>query len=71
MKKDNPGPNLFETSQLKHKNSQTNKAKTTDINILLNRVRINKQIEIKKRAIFSMLLLLLISSVGFFFLFLQ
>ena len=69
MKKDNPGPNLFETSQLKHKNSQTNKAKTTDINILLNRVRINKKKEFKKRIFFLSVavVLLFITIVSFFY----
>ena len=68
MKKNIYRPYLFDTSQEKYKNTQINKIKTTDINTLLNRVRISKKIETKKKIIFSSLILLTISSVATFFL---
>lgn len=69
MKKINISSDNFEKS--KSKTNNVRKMKTTDINILLNRVRVNKKIEFKQRVIFSSLLLVIISFVGFFYLFLK
>ena len=44
--------NLLDISQTEHKSTRSNKIKTTDVNILLNRVRMTKKIELKKRVIF-------------------
>ena len=41
--------------------------KTTDINILLNRVRLDKKRTIKKRFIFSIILIGVVSSLAFYF----
>ena len=41
--------------------------KTTDINILLNRVRLDKKKTIKKRFIFSIILIAAVSSLAFYF----
>ena len=41
--------------------------KTTDINILLNRVRLDKKRTIKKRFIFSIILIAAVSSLAFYF----
>jgi hypothetical protein len=68
MKKDNFRTKLFDISQEKYKSVGTDKIKTTDVNILLNRVKISKKIEFKKRIIFSSLLLLFTIFVGVFFL---
>ena len=68
MKKDPREINLFEVSPAKNKSTVTDKVKTTDVNILLNRVRNSKKIEFKKRIIFSSLLILATSLVCFFFL---
>ena len=68
MKKDTREINLFEVSPAKNKSARPDKVKTTDVNILLNRVRLSKKIEFKKRIIFSSLLILTLSLVGFFFL---
>ena len=65
MKKSKLGLNFFKKP--KYYDNNFGKIKTTDINILLNRVRVNKKKEFQQRAIFSSLLLLVISSVGFFF----
>ena len=67
MKKGQREINLFEVSSTKNKSTASDKVKTTDVNILLNRVRHSKKTEFKKRIIFSSLLILTISLVGFFF----
>ena len=41
--------------------------KTTNINILLNRVRLDKKRTIKKRFIFSIILITAVSSLAFYF----
>tara|TARA_Y100001936_G_scaffold156856_1_gene153066 strand:+ start:284 stop:493 length:210 start_codon:yes stop_codon:yes gene_type:complete len=43
------------------------KIKTTDVNILLNRVRLDQKRTIRKRIIFSFLLISAISSLAFYF----
>ena len=44
--------------------SSNNQIKTTDVNVLLNRVRLNKKKTVKKNIIVSLLLVGLISSVA-------
>ena len=41
--------------------------KTTNINILLNRVRLDKKRTVKKRFIFSIVLISVVSSLAFYF----
>ena len=69
MKKTNLNPDLFKIFREKYKITGNDRIKTTNINILLNRVRKNKKIEFTKRIIFSLLLLLFTSFVAVFFLF--
>ena len=45
MKKTSRQINLFDISKVEHKSVRSDKIKTTDINILLNRVRITKKNE--------------------------
>tara|TARA_B100001057_G_scaffold347661_1_gene348965 strand:+ start:189 stop:398 length:210 start_codon:yes stop_codon:yes gene_type:complete len=66
MKKINREINLFDISQTEHKSIRSDKIKTTDINILLNRVRLTKKNEFKKKIIYLSFLLLLTSFVGIF-----
>jgi hypothetical protein len=66
MKKGSREINLFDKSQTEHKSVRSDKKKTTDINILLNRVKLTKKIEFKKKIIFLSLLLLLVGLVGIF-----
>jgi len=66
MKKSDKEINVFDISQIEHKSARSNKIKTTDINILLNRVRMTKKTEFKKRVIFLSLLLLGVISVSVF-----
>ena len=47
-------------------NLSSNQVKTTDINILLNSVRLDKKKNIKKKILFSLLLVGLLSSVTIF-----
>ncbi len=49
------------------KNIQTDKIKTTNVNILLNRVRIEKRTTLKKRIIFSVIIILFVSSLAIYF----
>ena len=41
--------------------------KTTNVNILLNRVRLDKKRTVKRRFIFSIILIALVSSIAFYF----
>ena len=49
------------------KNVEADKIKTTNVNILLNRVRIEKRITLRKRIIFSVIVILLVSSLAIYF----
>ena len=49
------------------KNLSSNQAKTTDVNILLNRVRLDKKKTFKKNILVSVLLVSLVSSISIFF----
>ena len=66
MKKSDREINLLDISQIEHKSNRSNKFKTTDINILLNRVRMTKKLELKKRIFFLSFLILSITLVGIF-----
>ena len=56
MKKSEKEIDLLDLSQVEYKSARSNKIKTTDVNILLNRVRMTKKIELKKKIIFLILL---------------
>ena len=49
MKKNDKEINLFDVSQIEHRSARSNKIKTTNVNILLNRVRLTKKTEFKKK----------------------
>ncbi|MDA9647074.1 hypothetical protein N9T17_00075 [Candidatus Pelagibacter sp.] len=66
MKKSDREINLLDISQTEYRDAISSKVKTTDINILLNRVRMTKKTELKKRIIFLMLLLFGVFLVGVF-----
>ena len=59
----NPVNKDFEVS----KNLESNKIKTTNVNILLNRVRLDKRKTLKKRIIFSFTLISLVISLAIYF----
>ena len=56
--------NLDISSKNKFENTSI---KTTNINILLNRVRLDKKRTLKKRFIFSIVLISVVSSLAFYF----
>ena len=66
MKKKSREVNLLDISQIEHRSVRSDKIKTTDVNILLNRVRMTKKTELRKRIIFLSLLLFAITLVGVF-----
>ena len=66
MKKSDREINLLDISQTEYKSTRSNKIKTTDVNILLNRVRTTKKAELRKRIIFLTLLLFSVIIVGVF-----
>ena len=49
------------------KNIEIDKIKTTNVNILLNRVRLDKKRTFKKRIYFSLILTVLVSSLAIYF----
>ena len=57
---------LFNSDINPDKNIELN-VKTTNVNILLNRVRLDKKKVLKKRIIFSTILVFLVSSLAIFF----
>ena len=66
MKKSDNEINLLDISQTEYKSARSSKVKTTDINILLNRVKMTQKLELKKRVIFISLLSLGVVLTGVF-----
>ena len=66
MRKSDREINLLDISQTEKQIYKSDKVKTTDINILLNRVKLSKKKELTKRIIYLSLLLLSITLVGIF-----
>ena len=66
MKKSIREINILDISQTEHKSVRSDKIRTTDINILLNRARLTKKTEFKKKVTYLSLLLFIISFVGIF-----
>ena len=54
----------FNKDKTSTKISSNNQIKTTDVNVLLNRVRLDKKKSVKKNIIVSLLLVSLISSIA-------
>ena len=50
-----------------NKDSEIDKIKTTNVNILLNRVRLDKKRTLKKRIVFSLFLAAIVSSLVVYF----
>jgi len=60
MKKGSQDTKLFDSDDVIKNNLSTTKIKTTDVNILLNRVKLDKKIYLKKKLIFLTLLVSII-----------
>ena len=67
MKKNDQDTSLFNTDLDRNKDSVVDKIKTTNVNILLNRVRLDKKRTLKKRIVFSIILAGLVSSLAIYF----
>ena len=67
MKKIDQEITLLDSDINSNKNLKKNNFKTTNVNILLNRVRLDQKRTFKKRIIFSIFLVALVSSLTVYF----
>ena len=67
MKKNDQDTSLFNTDITRNKDFEVDKIKTTNVNILLNRVRLDQKRTLKKRIVFSIILAVLVSSLAIYF----
>ena len=67
MKKSIQDNNLNNLDISSNNEFENTNIKTTNINILLNRVRLDKKKTLKKRFIFSIILIAVVSSLAFYF----
>ena len=67
MKKKDQDTSLFNTDIATNKDFEVDKIKTTNVNILLNRVRLDQKRTLKKRIVFSIILAGLVSSLAIYF----
>ena len=67
MKKKDQDTSLFNTDIASNKDIEVDKIKTTNVNILLNRVRLDQKRTLKKRIVFSIILAGLVSSLAIYF----
>ena len=67
MKNDDQEITLLESDITSNKDLKKNNFKTTNVNILLNRVRLDKKKTFKKRIVFSFFLVAAISSLTVYF----
>ena len=67
MKKNDQDTSLFNTDIGLNKDLEADKVKTTNVNILLNRVRLDQKRTLKKRIFFSIVLAGLVSSLAVYF----
>ena len=67
MKKNDQDTSLFNNDIAPNKDFEVNNIKTTNVNILLNRVRLDQKRTLKKRIVFSIILAVLVSSLAIYF----
>ena len=67
MKKKDQETSLFNTDISRNKDFEVDKIKTTNVNILLNRVRLDQKRTLKKKIVFSIILAGLVSSLAIYF----
>ena len=67
MKKNDQDTSLFNTDIARNKDFEVDKIKTTNVNILLNRVRLDQKRTLKKKIVFSIILAGLVSSLAIYF----
>jgi len=67
VKKNDLDATLFNSDISSNKDLEIDKIKTTNVNILLNRVRLDQKRTLKKRIVFSIILAGLVSSLAVYF----
>ena len=67
MKKNDQDIILPNSDKVSNKTTEFSKIKTTNVNILLNRVRLDQKRALKKRIVFSIILGGLVSSLAIYF----
>ena len=67
MKKNDQDTSLSNRDIAQNKDLEVDKIKTTNVNILLNRVRLDQKRTLKKRIVFSIILAGLVSSLAVYF----
>ena len=67
MKKNDQDISLSNTDIARNKDLEVDKIKTTNVNILLNRVRLDQKRTLKKRIVFSIILSGLVSALAVYF----
>ena len=67
MKKKDQDTSLFNIDVAQTKDFESDKIKTTNVNILLNRVRLDQKRTLKKRIVFSIILAGLVSLLAVYF----
>jgi len=67
VKKNDQDNSLFNSDITLNKNLEVDKIKTTNVNILLNRVRLDQKRILKKRIVFSIVLTGLVSLLAVYF----
>ena len=67
MKKNDHDTKLVNSNIASNKDLEVDKFKTTNVNILLNRVRSDQKRTLKKRIVFSIILASLVSSLAIYF----
>ena len=67
MKKNDQHKSLFNTDIAQNKDLEAGMIKTTNVNILLNRVRLDQKNTLKKRIVFSIILIGLVSTLAIYF----
>ena len=67
MKKNDQDNILFNSDVTSNKDIKIDGIKTTNVNILLNRVRLDQKKTLKKRIVFSIILAGLVSSLAIYF----
>jgi len=67
VKKSDQDKSFFNTDIATNKDFEVDKIKTTNVNILLNRVRLDQKRTLKKRIVFSIILAGLVSSLAVYF----
>ena len=67
MKKNYQDQSLLNTDISSNKDFEIDKLKTTNVNILLNRVRLDQKRTLKKRIVFSIILAGLVTSLAIYF----